>query len=162
MSTVTYSVKETAAAVRKALAATFPGVKFSVRMDRGTAYGWLSVSWSDGPTEDAVRSVTDRFRDEKFDGMTDAYVPIAPSTDDQGVTHAYNCSGVTHSRSYTAAARERAEALIRADFPDVDDHCTSWSYPPRPINGLSIGEFYDLPQLVRIVLFRTDLTPTPA
>ena len=51
------TVRETAAALRKALREAFPGARFSVRMASGTAYGWLSVSWTDGPTVEQVDAV---------------------------------------------------------------------------------------------------------
>lgn len=35
---------------RKAIRAAFPGVKFSLTNSRGTGYGWIHLSWTDGPT----------------------------------------------------------------------------------------------------------------
>ena len=55
------TVRETAAALRKALREAFPGARFSVRMASGTAYGWLSVSWTDGPTVEQVDAVAAPF-----------------------------------------------------------------------------------------------------
>lgn len=67
------TVKETAAALRKNLHATFPGTKFSVRMATGTAYGWIDVRWTDGPTSEQVNAVTREYESERFDGMDDSY-----------------------------------------------------------------------------------------
>lgn len=58
--------------LRRALKAAFPGTKFSVRLSRGTGYGNCHVSWTDGPTGDEVRTVTEQFRGQGFDGMTDS------------------------------------------------------------------------------------------
>ena len=60
------------AAMRAALKAAFPSAKISVRMSRGTAYGNASVSWTDGPSVDEVEAVTEQFRGQGFDGMTDS------------------------------------------------------------------------------------------
>jgi len=60
------------AAMRKALKASFPGLKVSVRMSRGTAYGNVSVRWTDGPSVDEVEAVTELFRGQGFDGWTDS------------------------------------------------------------------------------------------
>lgn len=91
--TVDYSVKETAAAMRKALRAAFPGIKFSVRMSTGTAHGWLTVSWADGPIERDVMKIGDGFRSLRFDGMDDAYHQV-----EQTGPIRYTCSGVNYSR----------------------------------------------------------------
>lgn len=94
------TVNETAAALRKALRAAYPATKFSVRMSTGTAHGWLDVTYTDGPTHDQVRAVTDPFESSRFDGMSDAYIAT-------GVT-AWTCRGVNITRhlseEYLAAA----------------------------------------------------------
>ena len=69
----TIGTKETARLVRAALRAAWPGVKFSLRMGTGSAGCWLSVSWSDGPTEIQVRRVTHQFQGHEFNGQTDSY-----------------------------------------------------------------------------------------
>lgn len=52
------SPPHTARALRSILRSTFPETVFRVRCERGTGYGWISCSWYDGPTEDAVRLAT--------------------------------------------------------------------------------------------------------
>jgi hypothetical protein len=42
---------------RTMLKQSFPGVKFSVRCDTGTAWNWIAVKWEDGPTKEAVREL---------------------------------------------------------------------------------------------------------
>lgn len=76
---VEYTTKETAAALRRALREAFPGVRFSVRMARGTAYGWLDVAYVDGPTTEQVREITNGYVDERFNAMTDCYDPVEPT-----------------------------------------------------------------------------------
>ncbi len=43
--------------IRANLRAAFPGVKFSLTGSRGTGYGWYSLAWTNGPTDDAVTAV---------------------------------------------------------------------------------------------------------
>ncbi|MDU1575965.1 MULTISPECIES: LPD29 domain-containing protein [Pantoea] len=60
--------------IRKELKARFSGVKFSVRM---RSYDSVSVNWIDGPTEEEVKAVTDKYKDSYFDGMQDMSVSCA-------------------------------------------------------------------------------------
>lgn len=54
--------------IRSALKAAFPGVKFSVRSQRGCS---ISVRWVDGPTHRDVDAITSLYAGGSFDGMTD-------------------------------------------------------------------------------------------
>jgi len=65
---------ESAKALKQALKARFPATAFSVRLDRGTAYGCASVSWTDGPSRKMVEQVIAPFEGEGFDGMTDSTI----------------------------------------------------------------------------------------
>lgn len=98
------TVKETAAALRKALRETFPGTKFSVRMSPGTGHGWLHVTYTDGPTTEAVRAVTDQFESSRFDGMDDAY--------HQTANQQWSCRGVNTFRSFSQEAIDAATPLV--------------------------------------------------
>jgi len=62
------SAKEIVKILRKA----FPGVKFSRRMSRGTGYGTLNLSWTDGPTATEVEDLVGSWQGKSFDGMTDS------------------------------------------------------------------------------------------
>jgi hypothetical protein len=64
---------EAARLLKKELRARFPGVAFSVRSDRGSAWGWFSVSWTDGPRWRDVERVTSPCHYASFNGMTDGY-----------------------------------------------------------------------------------------
>jgi hypothetical protein len=63
------SAAETAKLVREALKARFPRQRFSVRASRSC--GGVDLRWTDGPTVDQVRPVTDLYEGDWFDGMTD-------------------------------------------------------------------------------------------
>ena len=65
------TTKETVSFLRKSLKVTFPGVKFSVRTDRGGISSQVRVAWEDGPTTDEVEAVTDGYAGDGFDGMID-------------------------------------------------------------------------------------------
>lgn len=62
---------EVAKMIRTQLKITFPGQKFSVRIDRYSGGSAVRVGWTDGPTDNEVRKVTDGFRGGRFDGMID-------------------------------------------------------------------------------------------
>lgn len=62
---------ETAKYIREALKEAFPTIKFSVRSKSYSGGSSIRVEWTDGPTDDAVKSVTSRFEGASFDGMID-------------------------------------------------------------------------------------------
>lgn len=116
---------ESAKALRQALKARFPKTKFSVRLNRGTAYGMCDVSWVDGPTEKLADSVIQPFSGEGFDGMTDSSYHITallPDGKQSGLRLIHS------SRSYTAAFLRRVVAAAgaayhvpEAEWPEVTD-----------------------------------------
>ncbi|MGW1007469.1 LPD29 domain-containing protein [Streptomyces sp. NPDC001118] len=63
--------REVAKYLRSLLRKTFPGQKFSVRCGRGSDYGYLSIRWTGGPTEEQVKAVCDPWQGSDFDGSTD-------------------------------------------------------------------------------------------
>ncbi|WP_394275167.1 LPD29 domain-containing protein [Luteococcus sp.] len=105
------SVKQTAAALRRHLRRTFPGVRFSVTMERGSAHGWISVEWTDGPRWEQVREITQQYESSRFDGMDDAYHAT-------GITQ-WNCRGVSTQRRMSAPTRERFTAEAWHSTPEL-------------------------------------------
>lgn len=131
MSTITdISTKDTAAMLRSALRAAYPGVRFSVRMDHGTAYGWISVTWEDGPTMSEVSELAGRYQSRRFDRQDDSYRTM-PTTliafvgENQPREVRFGCDGVATHRgigplgwSAIATMLNRAQpsiAQLRAD-----------------------------------------------
>lgn len=57
--------------LKQTLTRTFPGTKFSVRMSRGTAYGSIDISYTDGPSYDEVDAIATGFEGKDFDGSID-------------------------------------------------------------------------------------------
>lgn len=120
--------KATAAHLRKTLRAAFPGTRFSVRMDRGTAYGWLTVTWTDGPTDEAVSAITTRYESSRFSGMDDSYhttantLKIATNCATEAVRP--SCRGVSTIRQFSDAAKTYASTITgitRSSTPSVFD-----------------------------------------
>lgn len=109
------TVKETAAEIRRAVRAAFPGVKFSVRMATGSAYGWVRVSWADGPRHAQVREVVAPFESSRFDGMDDAYHRV-PQT---GPVR-YSCRGVNNHREDGPQGLAHAVEVMRAAGAHVE------------------------------------------
>jgi len=59
--------------IRKELKAAFPAIKFSVR-SKGYAGGCsIHIDWIEGPTEEAVEKITNKYEQGSFDGMIDLY-----------------------------------------------------------------------------------------
>lgn len=56
--------------VRRMLKQAFPRCRFSVRKD---GYGCFRVAWTDGPSDDAVKPIVERFQRGRFNGMEDIY-----------------------------------------------------------------------------------------
>ena len=109
------TVKETAAQIRRAVRAAFPGVAFSVRMATGSAYGWVHVSWADGPRHLQVREVVAPFESSRFDGMDDTYHSVP-----QDGPVRYSCRGVSTSRADGPQGLTHAVEVMRAAGADVE------------------------------------------
>lgn len=62
---------EQAKLIRQALKKAFPAIKFSARISRYAGGSSVDVQWTDGPTEDQVRAITDGYAGGGFDGMID-------------------------------------------------------------------------------------------
>lgn len=59
--------------IRQDLKKAFPGVKFSVRSDTFSMGNSVDVSWTDGPTDEAVSAIVRKYQYGHFDGMVDMY-----------------------------------------------------------------------------------------
>lgn len=97
---VKFSTKETAQAIRVALKAAFPSVKFSVRTSYASMTSSTDISWTDGPTVGEVELITNQFTSRGFDGMTDSTTYHEQVVDGQRVSY----SGWVHTRRNVSAA----------------------------------------------------------
>lgn len=66
------TVTDTAKLIRKALRSEFPSVKFSVRSSKYSMGASIDISWTDGPTSQAVDRIAKLYQGATFDGMTDS------------------------------------------------------------------------------------------
>ncbi|MGC0802664.1 LPD29 domain-containing protein [Pantoea agglomerans] len=95
--------------IRKELKEKFPGVKFSVRK---RSYDSVSVNWTDGPTEEEVKTVTDKYKDSYFDGMQDMSVSCASP-----FNRIYGGVGyVFTDRDYSDGMKQKAVDLIAKKY----------------------------------------------
>lgn len=125
------SVKETAAAMRRALKASFPEVSFSVRMARGTAHGWIDVSWLDGPIEDAVRETVRVFQSSRFSGSDDSYHGVPQS----GPVR-YSCCGVVTHRNMSRETKEAIVSRINSAAGEMVACLEESPWGPRFMDGM--------------------------
>lgn len=61
----------TAKAIRKELKDTFPGFKFSVKSTSASMMTAVDIHWIDGPSENKVKDLLDKYAYGGFDPMTD-------------------------------------------------------------------------------------------
>lgn len=107
--------KGSAAAMRHDLRALY-GIPFSVRMASGTAYGWVDVTWADGPRWSEVNERTFAYQATDFNGMTDGYDPV---NEDAPVR--YSLRGVNHTRMIGEKGRATIAAIFaKCGIEDVD------------------------------------------
>jgi len=86
-----------AANIRMELKAAFPGVKFSVRSEGYSMGCSIDIDWTDGPTKEAVKMITNKYEYGTFDSMTDC----AGSIDSQFVDLFGGARHVSENRSTT-------------------------------------------------------------
>ncbi|MFC8797283.1 LPD29 domain-containing protein [Promicromonospora sp. NPDC057138] len=101
--------KRSAAALRSDLRRRFPGTQVSVRMATGTAYGWVDVSWTDGPRELTVGRIGFEYQSEQFDGSDDAYRQVNTHQSTR-----YGLSGVLTRREIGTAGQLAIDAWFQA------------------------------------------------
>ena len=60
-------------AIKAELKSTFPTTKFSVTSESFAGGNSVRISWTDGPQEKDVKSITDKYQYGSFNGMEDIY-----------------------------------------------------------------------------------------
>lgn len=170
------STKETAALLRQALKAAFPTTKFSVRKGTGTGSSWIDVSWTDGPTVDAVDAVTNTYRGRQFNGMTDNYdeLPnqlIAFAGEEMPEEVHFGVSGILTHRTMGEQGKQAALNILIENNPTVTiidengDYNKNFNrddaymlYAP----GYKVANAYDLPNAVYRIFYHMDLSKVAA
>lgn len=109
--------------IRILLKKNFNGVKFSVRKQD---YTCINVSWTDGPTKDAVEAVIGQFQEGSFDGMVDMYEYNTTSFNRVygGVKYLFcqrSYSDELIAEAIAQLRKERGETAVPLDV-SVEDH----------------------------------------
>jgi len=110
------SAAESSKLLKRALAARFPATKFSVTIDRGTAYGCASVQWTDGPTVALVDEVVNPFKGQGFDGSTDSSYHIQTWLPD-GRSSGLRLISTSREISYTLACKAAQQVATYYGIP---------------------------------------------
>ena len=103
------SAPESAKLLKKTLRAAFPAVTFSVKLSRGTGYGYCDVSWTDGPTRQRVEAVVAPFEGSHFDGMQDLEEHVDSFMPDGRLT---GLRGIHCNRQISAGFARRIAAAV--------------------------------------------------
>lgn len=126
---ITYvSATDTAALIRKALKAEFPGTRFSVRTEKYSGGATVFVAWTDGPQEGTVAAVTGRFEGSRADATGDFMDPVTQETDGGKVR--YGARHIWTERNISEATYRTIEPEVLAALKiDAPDHGRSYPVP---------------------------------
>lgn len=107
------STKYVSAELKHRLTARFPGVKFSVRCGHGTDSAWIDASWTDGPTYDEVREVSNPMKATKYDGYNSDQSPnlVTVTINRERVTGDPVVEGISLHRKISDEVHAEATAL---------------------------------------------------
>lgn len=113
MTTEYATAPESAKLLKAALRKAFPATMFSVRLSRGTGYGYCYVNWTDGPTMQRVDAICGAFEGSTFDGMTDMARPTYALLPDGRRT---GLRGILTQRTMSASLARLCVAQIAAYY----------------------------------------------
>lgn len=137
------SGKLAAVNIRTELKRAFPNVRFSVRKED---WGSIRVTWTDGPTESAVKEITDKYKGGSFNGMEDIYVHA-----DSPWTTLFGGS------KYVFTARDASPALIGRAIDELFANHGGLDQIAKPTAETAFrsyvavpGEQWDLGTLIRV------------
>jgi hypothetical protein len=126
-----------AANIKKELATSFPGIKFSVRSKSFSMGNSVDVSWELGPTSKEVDAILDKYVEGRFDGMTDYY--------EYGRDEATRAFQVKNGSSkYVHGSRSMPDGLYEQICRDVAqwlgvEYTSQWT--TRPNDSMNVGEY---------------------
>lgn len=112
------SLDDTLKLMRAALKVAFPAVKFSITRSRGTGYGYVHVTWTDGPSGSKVSAITNQYEGSRFDGMTDYEDSINQEV--HGECIHYGTRGISAERHTSPAFARRLLAQVLAYYKPDD------------------------------------------
>lgn len=124
------SATDTAALIRRALRASFPGTKFSVRTVRYSGGASIDVRWTDGPTDTAVSAVVEGFEGGKLDVTGDFIDPVTHEVDGERIRYGARHIWTERRISDGVYAAIEPEVLAALDLETADP---GRSYPVPPL-----------------------------
>ena len=117
--------KLVASNLRREFKKLWPTIKFSVRKEH---HGCVNIHWMDGPTENQVKEVTQKYSGGYFDGMEDLYVHShSPFTSVFG-----SCDYIFPRRSHSVEALKEA----------VREVCLEYGWPLVKVEESTDGTAY--------------------
>lgn len=102
--------------IRAELKAAYPGVKFSVRVERFSMGNAIRVGWTDGPNTAQVEAITYKYKAGSFNGMEDIYEYNRSDWKDAFGSAKYITTSRGQSESLVASAIEAVYAKLRGNF----------------------------------------------
>lgn len=123
--------------IRRELKAAYPKTKFSVRT---RDYDCVNISWTDGPTENQVKQITNKYKNGSFDAMQDMYEYSSSPFNDVFGGAKYLFTERTMSDLLIAKALEVALEKYGSEL--ITDECTVTSYREGRLNSFR-GDFFE-------------------
>lgn len=120
---------ETAKIIRKVLKTYFPDIKFSVRSSKYSGGSSIDIGWTDGPTSNQVKKITDYFEGASFDGMIDlkSYVhKVEMDENGNDITVSYGPDFIFENRRFSEKYIQNVASIIIND----------WGLDPELINRI--------------------------
>lgn len=159
--TRTIEINTVAKMLRASLKETFPGVKFSVRKGAGTGSLWLSVSWTDGPTDLAIKAVTSRYTGSEWNlNNNDSYTRnanallVVDGAELPEEVH-FSCAGITTHRDMSEEAQDRMTADISSALNGLEYRRENME--GLVVNGISLHRIHDVRAALWQVFSGTDM-----
>ncbi|MGG0315589.1 MULTISPECIES: LPD29 domain-containing protein [Bacillus cereus group] len=121
---------ETAKKIRKELKKAFPEVKFSVRSSSYSGGSSVDVNWEDGPMQEEVERVTEKFNSCSFDSMQDMKV----TTGYEYKGKIYNGADyIFANRSLSSEYKQTIQEHAKEMFEDLN--INDWTYQRKMIQA---------------------------
>lgn len=114
------SAANCALAIREELKKAFKGVKFKVTSSNFAGGNSVNVSWTDGPTERAVKEYTSKYQYGKFNGMEDIYEYTNSREDIAQAKY------ISENRNYSEGVEELVIQQIN-EFMTYSDNVDTWT-----------------------------------
>ena len=115
MRVVEVSLDETLKQLRAELKREFPGTKFRVHRYRGSASGYVAVTWSDGPPQREVEAICAGYAGTRYSSADDIELPVQHlAADAQGepVLVRYRTRSIRCSRELSSGWRAMYTRLV--------------------------------------------------